>query len=52
MGLKAEVIMDGVIIFASTAELAEFLKEFCGCTAKFTVSKDPHFWVLKFDGGF
>ena len=44
--------MDGDIVFKSLAEVAEFLKEFCGCTAKFTVAKDAQFWVLKFTGGF
>ena len=44
--------MDGYIVFASVGELADFLKEFCGCTAKFSVKKGASFWILKFDGGF
>jgi len=44
--------MDGEIVFNSLAEVAEFLKAFCGCTAKFSVAKGASFWVLKFDGGF
>jgi hypothetical protein len=45
--------MDGTINFDNLADLATFLKEFTGCTAKFTVEKIGETkWVLTFTGGY
>jgi hypothetical protein len=45
--------MDGTITFWDLSQLAEFLKEFTGSTAKFTVTQDgSNRWVLTFTGGF
>jgi hypothetical protein len=43
--------MNGKIYFNSLTELAEFLKQFSGCTATFEVSKGNQ-WVLTFLGGY
>lgn len=45
--------MDGTIYFNDSLELAEFLKEFVGCTAKFEVTRHGTIgWKLTFLGGF
>ena len=45
--------MDGKIIFWDLKQLADFLKEFSGSTAKFIVSQDTNQrWVLEFTGGY
>lgn len=45
--------MDGIIYFNDSVELAEFLKHFTGCTAKFEVTRfGPLGWKLEFTGGF
>jgi len=45
--------MDGKITFDNISDLAEFLTEFTGCTAKFIVEKISETkWVLTFTGGY
>jgi hypothetical protein len=44
--------MHGSIIFDSQKELAQFLKEFTGSTALFTVIPNGEKYVLTFTGGF
>ena len=44
--------MHGKIIFTSLVDLAEFLKEFTGSTATFSVEEHGSGWVLEFTGGF
>lgn len=45
--------MNGTIHFNDSLELAEFLKNFVGCTAVFTVSREGATgFVLTFTGGF
>ena len=44
--------MDGKIIFESSAQMADFLKEFSGATDTFEAYRDGSYWVLKFTGGF
>ncbi len=45
--------MDGTINFDNLADLAAFLKEFTGCTAKFTIWKVSETkWTLNFTGGY
>ena len=45
--------MYGKIIFWDLKQLAEFLAEFTGQTAKFVVSQDgSNRWVLEFTGGY
>ena len=45
--------MNGTIDFPSLTELSDFLKEFCGSTALFTVVKVSDLcWRLEFTGGY
>ena len=44
--------MNGTITFDSAKSLAEFLKEFAGGTALFTVVQEGDKFVLTFDGGY
>lgn len=44
--------MNGKIYFNSLTELAEFLRQFSGCTATFEVTHNARQWVLTFLGGF
>ena len=44
--------MNGKITFETAKELAEFLKEFTGSTATFTVTKKGKDWVMEFNGGY
>lgn len=44
--------MNGTITFNDLAQLADFLKQFTGSTATFTVVETNGKWTLTFNGGF
>ena len=49
---KGQKTMNGTITFEDLQALSEFLKEFHGATATFTVIKTGNVYLLTFNGGY